>query len=219
MLAPFIFALISFFKGKTLLPTLRINENIFTVQCGYVNFYIYSKNNKYICFDAGFNKKNIYKEFVKININPNSISKIFLTHSDYDHYNGMQVFSNSIVYISNEEKVMINRGVHRLFGLNRKSHVLTKMEELQDGQIINYEDIKIECILTPGHTYGSMSYLVDNKYLFLGDACRIINNEIKPLKKYINMNTVMQIKSIEKIKQIENVLMSFVSHTGYKIGV
>ena len=30
--------------------------------------------------------------------------------------------------------------------------------------------IKIECFLVPGHTWGHMVYLIDDKYLFTGDT-------------------------------------------------
>jgi len=216
MFASIVFDLISKIKGKTILSTQKINKNIFTVQCGYVNFYIYHKNECYLCFDAGFNTKKIFLELHKINIDPLKISQIFLTHSDYDHYNGMQTFINSKVNISNEEIIMIKKGIHRPFGLNKKSKEITQMNKLNNGEIIIIEDVKIECILTPGHTYGSMSYLVDNKYLFLGDSCNILNNEIKPLQKYINMNQGMHNNSINKIKSIKDVLMYFVGHSGYR---
>lgn len=31
-------------------------------------------------------------------------------------------------------------------------------------------DIKIKCFLVPGHTWGHMVYLIDDKYLFTGDT-------------------------------------------------
>ncbi|MBP3901575.1 MAG: hypothetical protein J6D53_09045 [Blautia sp.] len=51
---------------------------------------------------------------------------------------------------------------------------LVKMDNekvlLKDGEIINIGDIKIECILVPGHTWGHMVYLIDDEYLFTGDT-------------------------------------------------
>ena len=41
---------------------------------------------------------------------------------------------------------------------------------LQDGEVINIDGIKIECFLVPGHTWGHMVYLVDDRYLFTGDT-------------------------------------------------
>lgn len=41
---------------------------------------------------------------------------------------------------------------------------------LQDGQLLDINGIKVECILCPGHTWGHMVYLIDDEYLFTGDT-------------------------------------------------
>ena len=45
-----------------------------------------------------------------------------------------------------------------------------KRVTLQDGQILDFDGIKVECILVPGHTWGHMVYLIDDTYLFTGDT-------------------------------------------------
>ena len=41
---------------------------------------------------------------------------------------------------------------------------------LKDGQVFHIDGIKVECFLVPGHTWGHMVYLIDDKYLFTGDT-------------------------------------------------
>ena len=41
---------------------------------------------------------------------------------------------------------------------------------LHDGQTIEIGGVRIECFLVPGHTWGHMVYLIDDKYLFTGDT-------------------------------------------------
>ena len=41
---------------------------------------------------------------------------------------------------------------------------------LRDGQVLMIGNIKIECILVPGHTWGHLVYLIDDRYLFTGDT-------------------------------------------------
>ena len=41
---------------------------------------------------------------------------------------------------------------------------------LSDGEVFNIGDIRIECILVPGHTWGHLVYLIDDEYLFTGDT-------------------------------------------------
>ena len=41
---------------------------------------------------------------------------------------------------------------------------------LHDGQTLEIGGVRIECFLVPGHTWGHMVYLIDDKYLFTGDT-------------------------------------------------
>ena len=41
---------------------------------------------------------------------------------------------------------------------------------LHDGETFEIDGIKIECFLVPGHTWGHMVYLIDDKYFFTGDT-------------------------------------------------
>ena len=219
MIRDLIFNIISFLKGKSKLTTNRINENVCAIRWGYVNFFVYHKNETYICIDTGFNRKIIKREFNVPRIDPFVIKYVFLTHSDYDHIGGIEVFKNAEVYMSNKELEMIQKGKIRPFSYTTRSKQLSSIKTIKDERILYFEDIKIECILTPGHTDGSMSYLIDDKFLFAGDTCRIKNGHILPLQKYINMNTEDQINSIRKLKEYKTIEMTFVGHSGFKYGI
>ncbi|MBN1499500.1 MAG: MBL fold metallo-hydrolase [Spirochaetes bacterium] len=214
----FIFRTISFLKGKAGASTCKISENIFAVQCGYVNFFIFSENGTFICIDSGFGSGHIKDELAKLDINPVNISMILLTHSDYDHFGGAEIFTEADVYLSTKEKEMIMKGIHRPFGINKNSEILNHIKTLNDGDVLINNSIKIRCILTPGHTDGSMSYLINDKYLFTGDTCRIIKNRITPLTPFTNMDTNRQIESIDRLKNIKNIERTFTGHYGYKYG-
>ena len=41
---------------------------------------------------------------------------------------------------------------------------------VRDGEVLDIGGIRVECFLVPGHTWGHMVYLVENKYLFTGDT-------------------------------------------------
>ena len=41
---------------------------------------------------------------------------------------------------------------------------------LKNGDVFYIDDIKVEAILVPGHTWGHMVYLIDDAYLFTGDT-------------------------------------------------
>ena len=69
--------------------------------------------------------------------------------------------------------------------------------------------------MTPGHTPGSMSYLVNDSILFTGDTLTIQKGKVKPFFWLQNMNTRLQKESIKKLLKIDNVKMICTGHTGY----
>ena len=69
-------------------------------------------------------------------------------------------------YLTGEKR---RRVIHKLYKLP-----MVRMDNrrvlLQDGQILDIDGIKIECLLVPGHSWGHMVYLIDDEYLFTGDT-------------------------------------------------
>jgi 2-dehydropantoate 2-reductase len=59
-----------------------------------------------------------------------------------------------------------------IFGLYKLPMVKSDNEKrlLKDGEVFFINDIKVEAILVPGHTWGHMVYLIDDAYLFTGDT-------------------------------------------------
>ena len=59
-----------------------------------------------------------------------------------------------------------------LFGHYKLPMVKTDNEKrlLKDGEVFYIDDIKVEAILVPGHTFGHLVYLIDDAYLFTGDT-------------------------------------------------
>lgn len=199
------------------IKTQKINENIFVVRTLISNFYIYTKGQVTICFDTGYLPPIINHALKKLGVKQDDVTDIFLTHSDFDHVGGIRVFKKANIYLSSEEEKMITFKKPRiLFMFNLK--IRRKYELLNEGDIIEVGDIKIKAIQTPGHTIGSMSYLVNGQYLFTGDTLTLKKGEMKPFFFMQNMNTAKQKKSIEKIRKIkesENIKMICTGHSGY----
>ena len=61
------------------------------------------------------------------------------------------------------------RVIYRLYKLPQVT-INNEKVLLRDGEVIDIDEIRIECFLVPGHTWGHMVYLVDGKYLFTGDT-------------------------------------------------
>ena len=170
------------FRGKAIfkpLNTGRIDEHVACVREWVANIFFYTKNGVTIMIDAGYNYARLREKMGWLDIDPAAIRHILITHQDTDHVGALetdseQLFRDATVYIGEIENRYLTgetrrRVIHGLYKLP-----LVRMENkkvlLRDGEIFQIGDIKIECLLVPGHTWGHMVYLIDDEYLFTGDT-------------------------------------------------
>lgn len=155
---------------------------------GHVNNYMYLIINKEngigILVDPAWERQKIVECIKKANVN---LKGILLTHSHQDHTNLADILSQQYqcrVYMSNCEIEYYNFQCNNLFAV-------------EDKQRIFIGGIEIECILTPGHTVGSMCYKIENS-LFTGDTVFIRSCGFCNCK---GSNPEAMFESIKKIKQ------------------
>ena len=170
------------FRGKAIfkpLNTGRIDEHVACVREWVANIFFYTKNGVTIMIDAGYNYARLREKMGWLDIDPAAIRHILITHQDTDHVGALetdseQLFKNAAVYIGEIENRYLTGETRRkvIYGLYKLP--LVKMENkkvlLRDGEVFQIGDIKIECLLVPGHTWGHMVYLIDDEYLFTGDT-------------------------------------------------
>ena len=195
--------------------TQRINENLYVVFCGFVNFYVYKKDNTILLFDAGMNPAAAKRGLKNLGLSPEDVSCIFLTHTDYDHLGGMTAFPKAKVYISKDEEQMVNgKTARRGFMHNRR---MKDYITLQDGETVTIGSITVKTAVKPGHTAGSCVYLIDSRYLATGDLLRLTRNgDIKPFIWLMNKNHVQDKKSVSESKElIDNAEYILTGHSGF----
>lgn len=135
-----------------------------------VNCYLLLSEKAAIVIDPGFYSYEI-SEFLNNNIDKERM--ILLTHSHFDHVGAAK-------QISDETGVKIGIGKNDAPALsdpnvNLSSVFATAFKEFKpdfnfsDMEEISVGDIKIKVFETPGHTFGSVCYLIDN-HLFSGDT-------------------------------------------------
>lgn len=90
--------------------------------------------------------------FTKNQLNPTAI---LLTHHHDDHTSGVNQLKNHYPKI-------------KVYGSCEVEKFTTHMVE--DSQVFSLLDLTIKVIKTAGHTKAHISYLIDNQYLFCGDA-------------------------------------------------
>lgn len=177
-----------------------------------VNLWFYTKNGITIAFDAGhLNFQEMDKAFQKIDINPDRIEHLFITHADVDHCGGIDVcginiFPNAQVYIGKEEIPYLNRTTYRMkkFGVKLKNCVEIKegYYAIEADETFDIEGIKVQAIHTPGHTLGHTCYVVDDRVVFTGDCLAVNDNGGYSFFDFFTQYPDMNKKSLFRLKKL-----------------
>ncbi|WP_244835475.1 MBL fold metallo-hydrolase [Clostridium sp. BJN0001] len=119
--------------------------------------------NEICIIDPGGNSKKIIRAIKSIGGVP---KLILLTHGHADHVDAVEELSslyNIPFYLSKKDEEYMMKNTE-IFGKLRKAD-----KYLKENDEINFAGKKIKVIETPGHTKGSVSFLIDNM-LFTGDT-------------------------------------------------
>jgi len=201
-------------RGKmTPLETREVVNGIFAIQDQFVNLYLIRGKNGYIAIDAGMKAENVRRELENLHIEPEKVLAVLLTHTDKDHVGALSLFKNARVFLAREEEQMINGKTPRFLILKNSLHVpYTLIGDEHTSYILG---LKIKAILTPGHTPGSMCYLIDDGYLFAGDTMSLKAGKADLFNNLFNMDSDRQRHALKSLKDIPDVKYIFSSHYGF----
>ena len=219
ILVLFVFANCSILTIRPTKTGQILDTDIFAIKNSHVSVYFFRTDNGYIMIDAGINAKKLEKSLQEIAINANDVKLIFLTHSDRDHVNGLTLFQNATIYMSEDELPLANGTINRN---RRRTNAMPEGIDINDiillsnGQIITFGETTIEPIKAPGHTPGSMLYLINERYLFTGDAFRINKNKI--MVGAFTMDKEVAGKTVEQLNdRINNSSIVLPSHYRFRV--
>jgi len=219
------------FRGKAIFKPLNtgwIDEHVACVREWVANIFFYRKNGTTIMIDAGYNYEKLREKMRWLDIDPASIRHILITHQDTDHVGALetdseQLFRNAEVYISEIENRYLTGETRRkvFYGLYKLPMVKTNNKKvlLKDGDIFNIGDIRIECILVPGHTWGHLVYLIDDEYLFTGDTIWFGADGGYSFIATLAEDNKLAVRSLEKLeknlRQRKKPIKIITGHTGW----
>lgn len=219
------------YRGKEIFKPLNtgwIDDNVACIREYIANIFFYRKGGKTIMIDADYNYPRLAEKMEWLGIDPNEVSDILITHQDTDHVGAVEhdsdgLFSHCKLYISEIENKYLTgevrrKVIHKLYKLPMVT-INNEKVLLKDGDILDFDGIKVECILVPGHTWGHMVYLIDDKYLFTGDTIWFGADGGYSFISTLAEDNKLSIKSLEKL---ENKLRSrninpkvITGHTGW----
>lgn len=142
----------------------------------YTNVYIIKdkKSNDCIVIDPAYNGKYILECIDKIS---GQLKSIYLTHCHGDHISALEeiIHKNIKIYIHKDDKDGIfDEDKNCKYILSEPNFSLLKLEDIltvDEGNVLNVGDVKLEVLHTPGHTNGSsILYEKEEAVLFTGDT-------------------------------------------------
>jgi len=197
----------------TPLATGEVIPGIYAVNNGFVNCYLAGQGDEYLMIDAGNDIRQTKAALEQLDISPDAVKAVFLTHSDSDHAAALSLFPDAQVYLPALETQMIDGTTKRSpMGYNQLDREYIPLE---DGAVITSAGFHVRCISTPGHTPGSMSFFVDGRYLFVGDTMSLHNGKADLFNGFYNMDSAAQEESIRNLATTTQPEYIFTGHYGH----
>jgi glyoxylase-like metal-dependent hydrolase (beta-lactamase superfamily II) len=196
-------------------PSAAIREDFFVLSFGFVSMYAFRAEDSLIVFDTGMRQDAVRREFARLGLQPGQVKAILLTHSDRDHTGGIGAFPGAPLYVPKDEIPMTDRSTPRLFGLFHNRPLPRAYETLSDSQELRFGSQRVLCISTPGHTVGSMSFLVNRSILVVGDILNLSQGKAVMDREMINIDREKRRQSIRKLAALQGVSLLCTMHSGY----
>ena len=141
------------------------------------------------------------------------VQKILLTHGHLDHVHASNEARNILqapVYIHESDKELYKDSkIRSLYGQEAIKHLDIDFL-LQDDDLLTFGRHQIKVIHTPGHTQGSVCFLVDDNFLISGDT---LFRESIGRTDHMGGNKQQEIISIkEKLMPLADVTEVFPGH-------
>ncbi len=102
------------------------------------------------------------------------IEAILLTHGHGDHLGALNEVRDTLqvpVYLPKNDLIVYNTpsmNLARMLGLEEPTKAPDVL--IEDGEVLDFKMGPVRAIETPGHTPGSMCFLIDNSVLISGDT-------------------------------------------------
>jgi glyoxylase-like metal-dependent hydrolase (beta-lactamase superfamily II) len=168
----------------------------------------------YVAVDAGTAARALARQLRRLQIDPARVTDVFITHADPDHTGGLDALPNARVHLGREELRLMELRAPRQIGRLRYEPLPRAAHALDEGDVLVIGGRTVRAIATPGHTPGSMAYLVDERLLFVGDALVLVSGQARQVLKPFIMDLPVHLASIRKLAAIEAVTLLCTAHGG-----
>lgn len=206
--------------------------------CGPVSFYLIEHENGYVLFDTGYHQKaiedfctyldsdvaanyapvvtadnSVVKQLEKLGIKPEEIKYIVLSHLHMDHVGSLNVFPDATVFVQRAEYEFAQDPGEDMsmyyIPSEYKNHTNWNIiDGAKDGPYDIFGDGKLIAYLTPGHSPGHMSLLVNlektGPVMLAGDAAYVEDNISLMTAPVICCDKGDYVKSLKLLSDLRN---------------
>jgi len=212
-------AVINFYPMLSMKPLstgLIPGTDIYAVRTNINDMFLIKTAGGYIAIDAGASANAVQRGLEQLKIDAADIFYVLLTHSDFDHTAALGLFANAQICLGEDELQLLDGSAKRnSSGANSlpEGIDIQSLGLLYGGQMLYFGEDTILCLKAPGHTPGSMLYVLNGAYIFSGDAFRVSGKTIKT-----HPFTMDEEQSLLSISLIDDMLgksrMVFTAHYG-----
>lgn len=192
--------------------TMALNDTVFCIKNNYVNAYLFKCDSSYVMVDACMSENAVLEELGALGISPSDVKVILLTHTDGDHIGSIGAFPGAMVYMHRDEEQMITGETSKMFFKYRWKFGEYRL--LESGEIFEPEGLRVEVIHTPGHTPGSVCYIIGNEYLVSGDNLLFRDGRYAPFMEAVTMDPEENARSISSLPDPSEFKYILSAHSG-----
>ncbi|MCE1197373.1 MAG: MBL fold metallo-hydrolase [Marinilabiliales bacterium] len=204
-----------FMETRKMTPaeTGRVNDSLLVVRDKFVNAYLFKGKTGYLLFDAGYGEDSFRKELEKTGISVDAVKAIFLTHCDGDHIGSIGLYPHPQIFMHRDEEQMIN-GTTAKMGPFKTHWKFGPYQLLNDKDTLTVDGVFVQVLHTPGHTPGSVCYVVNKDYLVTGDNLKPEKGKAVHFVDRFNMNTQQEEASLKLLPELSTFRYLLTGHYG-----
>jgi glyoxylase-like metal-dependent hydrolase (beta-lactamase superfamily II) len=191
-----------------LLQTGPVRDRILAIRHGFVNSFVVLAPGGLLCIDAGWDPSRVELAFGRLGLDRREVAAVFLTHAHWDHARGATLFPQADIFVGEREAPA--RGLAR----RARPRCSRRWLRLRDGHVLTAAGATVQVFETPGHTPGSVSYVVEGRFLFTGDAVALRRGEAFPRRSLRRGDSAAGERSIRRLAGLAGLECLLTAHTG-----
>jgi glyoxylase-like metal-dependent hydrolase (beta-lactamase superfamily II) len=135
------------------------------------------------------------------------VTAVLLTHLHWDHAHCVSLFAHAELYMSAREAPSF------LMRKTMNAHPRA-LRRVCGEQVLTVAGLDVRLVETPGHTPGSVAYVIDGRLLFTGDALRLKCGRALPAASWFGRNGEALKHSLHKLAGLAGIECLLTAHDG-----